>query len=221
MSRQSGRSRSGSGWRRSRKPMTMRRAVQLLSDPATLRLAAIGLLVIGVLWVSLEAYRFNRTMGWWSDMSPYDDRSATLYGVGVPKQVRSDGGPWRDVTKPDMTADAWAYTTAGGGRVEVVFDKADGRANRISCEHPQSLPVACQPLFGIGLGTDELTMLRSLGDPTRQQLAGESKIVWYDDIGASYAMKRYIVYKMTITRHRGSTGAVIGRFIRSLFYRPW
>ncbi|WP_294260861.1 hypothetical protein [uncultured Sphingomonas sp.] len=201
--------------------MTWRRALEMLRDPAILRLVALGIVALGIMYVALEAYRFNRTMNWWADMSPSDDRNGTLYGVGVPKQVRNDGGPWRDVTKPDMTADAWAYTTAGGGRVEVVFDKVDGRANSITCEHPQSLPVACQPLFGIGLGTDELQLNRKLGEPTRQQLAGESKIVWYDDIGASYGMKRYIVYKMTITRHRGSTGAIVGRFIRSLFYRPW
>jgi hypothetical protein len=191
---------SAGGWRRSRRRQKTRDLRYFWRDKrARLVIGGVILLI-----VSIYVFRWARVFYYssiaYSDIGLGDRKADIVYGLGLPQATMATDGVW--LRNPDQTAMVWSYQTAAGGRTVVQFDPADQRARTISCFEPMAEPAACPPLFGMGLGTNEEHIRHVLGNPDAETLVGGVKTLSYQDIGASFGLTRYVVYKITLTSNR-------------------
>lgn len=96
----------------------------------------------------------------------------------------------------------WQYDEGDDLKTTVQFNAA-GRTESISCSGPGAGSVGCPDVLGIGLGTDEDTMLNRLGPPTRQSYIPGGKLMFYADLGVTFTMMEYRVTGVTKVRRSG------------------
>lgn len=96
----------------------------------------------------------------------------------------------------------WQYNEGGDLKTTVQFNAA-GRTETISCSGPGVGSVGCPDVLGIGLGTDEDTLLNRLGPPTRQNYIPGGKLMFYADLGVTFTMMEYRVTGITKVQRSG------------------
>jgi hypothetical protein len=77
--------------------------------------------------------------------------------------------------KSAMDYDSWHFWNERGS-FDVDFNAKSHRLESIACYSDK--PTACDPLFGIGLGTREDEILDRLGKPDKQEISGGDMIKW-------------------------------------------
>jgi hypothetical protein len=205
------------GWRRSRRPMSPRRILRKMRNPAMLRLMFGILLALLILRVLTAFYGFRLDSSGYGGVGLGNSRQDILYGIGRPIETADGSGKWRPLrSTSELSSDSWAYDSGGGGRIEVRFNPKDHRADVVSCTQPDAIESACGRLYGITLGASEDRLSFKLGKPTSERLIGGIKVARYDDLGVEFTLKQYVIYKIEARRARGGSLARYLRFVRSL-----
>lgn len=96
----------------------------------------------------------------------------------------------------------WQYNEGDDLKTTVQFNAA-GRTERISCSGPGAGSVGCPDVLGIGLGTNEDTLLNRLGPPSRQNYIPGGKLMYYADLGVTFTMMEYRVTGITKVQRSG------------------
>jgi hypothetical protein len=191
--------------------------------------AAIGLMVFGVLWAAYD-WGINSYLG----ATLADDQRSILYANGYPTAVRLDAeSPWIRTnlsadgvvlgsTKPivadrDLFAySQWSYTLPQNAESQYSFLPGSGRVTGIACLQLQAAPGSCPPMLGITVGDLDDTIYLKVGLPQREHISGMSKHLYYDKIGVQITMSQRRVYRIDFTERTGGLGAYWAFFFRTL-----
>ena len=191
--------------------------------------AAIGLMVFGVLWAAYD-WGINSYLG----ATLADDQRSILYANGYPTAVRLDAeSPWIRTnlsadgvvlgsTKPivadrDLFAySQWSYTLPQNAESQYSFLPGLGRVTGIACLQLQAAPGSCPPMLGITVGDLDDTIYLKVGLPQREHISGMSKHLYYDKIGVQITMSQRRVYRIDFTERTGGLGAYWAFFFRTL-----
>lgn len=112
--------------------------------------------------------------------------------LGMPRaDVRYFMGPPPEPARGADSAPVWTYR-ADTATTRVHFDGA-GRISRIACSDEQASVSTCPDTMGLGLGTAEDVIWSRLGAPTEQSYAGDTKLLYYRDLGLQFALRRFQV----------------------------
>lgn len=206
------------GWRRSARRTTWPQKVGWLVTRSGRRTVAIVVAALLTVYVGYRAYDFNESLEYYADEAVGDPRAIVLYGLGDPRATASRDGRSAPLVGPASANrdPVWRYAGSTGGQVDIVFDPRDDRVTTIACSQPDAQPFACPHLFQLGLGTIEERIYWKLGKPTSESVAGQVKVMHYADIGASYHLKRYTVFKIVLHRNKGSLSGILWRFAHGL-----
>jgi hypothetical protein len=191
--------------------------------------AAIGLMVFGVLWLFYD-WGINSYMGG----TLADDQRSILYANGYPTAVRLDArSPW---IRTNLSADGvvlgstrpivagrdlfaysqWSYTLPQNAESQFIFVPESGRVTRIACLQLQAAPGSCPPMLGVAVGDLDQSTYLKVGLPQRQQISGMSKHLYYDKIGVQITMSQRRVYRIDLTERTGGLGTYWAFFFRTL-----
>ena len=124
--------------------------------------------------------------------------SEVRYLLGAPRAIEAGGSVYR-------------YSERGR-EVAVRFSSA-GRMESIACAAGTPSPPTCPRIRGIGIGTDEYTVLRKFGAPSRETFRGNEKTMYYDGLGMALQLRLLEVTQLELHRGAGPTGY----FPRALF----
>jgi len=115
---------------------------------------------------------------------------------------------------PDAVEDGGSVTRySERGRELTVRFGPDGGMQSISCVAGTPAPSTCPEVRGLGIGSHEVDVLRTLGGPSRETFDGEEKTMYYDGIGLTLQMR--VLYVTRIEVRDG--GGPIGYLARGLF----
>lgn len=210
---------SGSSDRAHRHSRTRRGGLRdRLRTPTAHRVVLALVVVLGIAFagLSIRAFRNNRIL--LADMYMIGpDRAETLYTFGAPSRVRdADGAAWTPVSAGVRIDDhaIWGYTPAGGGGVDLTFDRNSGRVVRASCGDDMLNAAACAMQFGVAIGDMEDRLVYQIGRPTRQAFRGPDKRMDYADLGVSYTLRELRVRRITLTPGTGNALDLAGRYLR-------
>jgi hypothetical protein len=173
--------------RRSRKPAK----TNPLRNPRLGRLIFIGMSLAAVAFFAGSARTVDYAGKTFGPAGIDGTRDDVRYMLGQPKVAPG--------TDP-ATAPRWQYRLPEGGTVLAEFDPDDGLVRRLSCEDANMTPASCPNVLGVRMGDAETHVLYRLGVPSRQQFAGEVKSLIYDDLGITFQLTRFAVYKVIIGR---------------------
>lgn len=181
------------------------------------RLLFYGMLACLAVYLLVSAAQLRRATMFYDVVPLGSTQDDVRYGYGRPNQVfDAIDRRWATVsaaTPVDQHA-RWAYALPSGGRLEVRFD--GGRASRVSCTHPEGGGYACAPTLGIRLGDLEDDVAMRIGDPTRYEITGTTKTMWYDDLGLELKLLRFRVVAVALDARQQGLGAKIMRYFRTL-----
>lgn len=124
--------------------------------------------------------------------------SEVRYLLGTPGAVEAGGNLYRYSDK--------------GREVAVGFSSA-GRMESIACRAGPEGPATCPRIRGIGIGTGEIDVLRTLGGPSRETFRGDAKTMYYDGMGMAFQLSLLKVTQLELRDGAGFTGY----FPRALF----
>jgi len=116
--------------------------------------------------------------------------------------------------EPDSVQDGGRlYRFSETGRELAARLSDDGRLTAISCAAGEKSPATCPRVRGIGIGTDEYDVLRTLGAPSRETYRGNDKTLHYDGMGLALQLQQFDVEQIQL--HQGSSFS--GYFPNALF----
>lgn len=134
----------------------------------------------------------------------YEARAAALYYgptvIGMNKnEARYMMGPppARQESLP-----VWTYLE-NGTQISPRFGD-DGRMTSVVCNETEQGGAGCPSVLGLRIGTTEDVVWLKLGKPGREVYRGNDKVIFYDDLGLSFVMRRYQI--QTIEIHKRESG---------------
>lgn len=138
----------------------------------------------------------------------YEARAAALYYgptvIGMDKnEARYMMGP------PPAGQDnlpLWTYLE-NGTQMSVRFGE-DGRMNSVVCTERDPNGVGCPSVLGLRIGTTEDRVWLKLGKPGREAYVGSDKIIYYDDLGFSFVLRRFQVQMIEVHNRESATSFV-------------
>jgi hypothetical protein len=170
-----------------------------------------------------------------------ESRDEVRYRLGIPERVLAelapievDGKSWGAarivywVENPPSPVNAlpagteiddysaWDYVQTDNARLTVEFGP-NGAVKDLECTAlRETRPYACGPVAGIWNGESEEKVLL-MGEPTREQISGVTKLMVYEDLGVYFRLTEGRVYQVGLSGGGRKSQASIGRYLNRRF----
>jgi len=191
---------------------------KLWRDPRIDRVVWWAMLGLALAYVGLgmrDSFRSNRDFGMLSIGTP---RADVRYTMGAPERAGSS----LETIVPSQSADRamalanWGYDLSSGGRYHVGFGGSSGDiVSQLICEDDKMSPISCPSKLGLPLGVFEDEIWYRLGPPVAQVYAGDVKRLIYPELGTTFYLKRFTLYKVELNERRNESQGIL-RAIRYL-----
>jgi hypothetical protein len=188
---------------------------RMLHNPRAGAAIGIGVAVLAALYGGVCLRAVDQASRSYALLAIDSHRSDVRYLLGRPVTAASGGALVPAAQAPNAeAADMWGYATGSGGNLQVGFDPGGDAVARIACEDEALVATSCPPVLGLQIGASEDEIWYKLGTPTSQRYRGEVKLLRYDELGLTFALKRYMLYSITLNRRGG--GGFLARAARYL-----
>ena len=193
-----------------------------------------------LIFISILLIKFNdfqKQLSVYNNISINDKQNRVVYLFGVPdnvlgpveigdfglsQRVYEVNGP--EGNKNNMPSgtkiedyNEWVYEQKNSfNRFEIEFDST-GNVKIISCYSKNMNFSDWGPIAGIYSGDNEEKILK-LGKPTFDTIEDVTRIVDYSDIGIKYYLSKGQVYMAKMYQPKKGKGAIINRFLKTLFW---
>jgi hypothetical protein len=138
----------------------------------------------------------------------YEARAAALY-FG-PTVIGMDKNEARYMMGPPPAGQEsqplWTYLE-NGTRLSVRFGE-DGGMKSVVCTEDEAAGGGCLSVLGLRIGTTEDRVWLKLGKPGRETYVGNDKIIYYDDLGFSFTLRRFQVQSIEVHKRESATSFV-------------
>lgn len=191
---------------------------ELLRDPRINRVLWWVMLGLASAYIGLgvrDSFRSNRDFGMLSIGVPRVD---VRYTMGPPERAgrSSESIMLSQSADRAMGLASWGYDLSSGGRYYVRFGGSNSdRVDQLTCEDDKMSPISCPSKLGLRLGVSEDEIWYRLGPPLKQVYAGDVKRLIYPELGTTFHLKRFTLYKVELNERRNGSQGLL-RAIRYL-----